>query len=136
VTRLKLYDHVAYETTAIVIRRYSTSFGMASRLRSGCSRARWNVALVRLPTNGGRGGGCQPRYRYRSRALDDFERETRSAIDTSFRYEPQSVRLIALTTGGLRFSTELTTSFFGIDKMDLEIMRPGGFVAVLRIGGV
>jgi phytoene synthase len=32
VKRLSLYDQVAHETAAVVIRRYSTSFGLASRL--------------------------------------------------------------------------------------------------------
>ena len=49
-SRLNLYDRVAEETAGVVIRRYSTSFGLASRLLA--PRVRQHVenvyALVRV----------------------------------------------------------------------------------------
>lgn len=121
--RPALYDRVAEETASIVIHRYSTSFGLASRLLGKSVRQHVEniYALVRvadeivdgtatdagLDSAGARG------------ALDALERETVDATAHGFSAN-LVVHAFALTAREVRFAGELTAPFFASMRMDLD----------------
>ena len=122
-SRLALYDRVAEETASIVIRRYSTSFGLASRLLGpGVRQHVENIyALVRVADEivvGGAevagvdtiGGG---------RALNELVRESELAMDVGFSSN-LVVHAFALTARETGFGSELTAPFFESMRMDLS----------------
>jgi 15-cis-phytoene synthase len=123
VSRLTLYDRVAEETTAVIIRRYSTSFGLASRLLE--PRVRQHVeniyALVRIADEivdgGAADAGLDPLAA--GSALDEFERETDAAIDSGFSTN-LVIHAFALSARAAGFGTELTKPFFESMRMDLS----------------
>ena len=120
--RLSLYDRVADETAGRVIRRYSTSFGLASRLLD--ARVRQHVeniyALVRVAdeivdggvTEAGLDSSDAGRY------LDELEADTTQAMERGYSTN-LVVHAFARTAREVGFGTELTGPFFHSMRMDL-----------------
>ena len=121
--RLALYDRVAEETASIVIRRYSTSFGLASRLLGpGVRQHVENIyALVRVADEIVDGGAEEAGVDTigAGRALNELERETENAMDTGFSSN-LVVHAFALTARETNFGAELTAPFFESMRMDLS----------------
>ncbi|AMM19220.1 phytoene synthase [Frondihabitans sp. PAMC 28766] len=122
-TRLALYDRVADETSAGVIRRYSTSFGLASRLLGADVRQHVEniYALVRVadeivdgPASEAGAGGDE-----RRRILDGLEKETEEAIACGFSAN-LVVHAFARTARAAGFAAELTAPFFESMRSDLS----------------
>ena len=121
-SRLNLYDRVAEETAGVVIRRYSTSFGLASRLLA--PRVRQHVenvyALVRVAdeivdggvTDAGLDTAAAGRY------LDELEADTEQAMQHGYSAN-LIVHAFARTAREVGFGTELTRPFFHSMRMDL-----------------
>ncbi|ROQ39985.1 phytoene/squalene synthetase [Frondihabitans sp. PhB188] len=122
-TRLALYDRVAHEASADVIRRYSTSFGLASRLLGADVRAHVEniYALVRVADEIVDGpaaeAGADPAEC--ERILDEFERETEQAIAIGFSAN-LVVHAFAATARETGFAQELTAPFFASMRRDLH----------------
>ncbi|GAA4678630.1 phytoene/squalene synthase family protein [Frondihabitans cladoniiphilus] len=122
-TRLALYSKVAEETSSGVIRRYSTSFGLASRLLG--SRVRQHVeniyALVRVADEIVDGPAVEAGLDSEAarRLLDDFERETLQAIEFGFSAN-LVVHAFALTARKTGFGADLVTPFFDSMRSDLS----------------
>ena len=121
--RLALYDRVAEETASIVIRRYSTSFGLASRLLGpGVRQHVENIyALVRVADEIVDGGAEEAGVDTigAGRALNELERETENAMETGFSSN-LVVHAFALTARETAFGAELTAPFFESMRMDLS----------------
>ena len=121
--RLALYERVAEETASIVIRRYSTSFGLASRLLGpGVRQHVENIyALVRVADEIVDGGAEEAGVDTigAGRALNELERETENAMDTGFSSN-LVVHAFALTARETSFGAELTAPFFESMRMDLS----------------
>ena len=122
-TRPLLYDRVAEETAGIVIRRYSTSFGLASRLLG--PQVRQHVeniyALVRIAdeiVDGAADAAGADRATV-ARILDDLERDTDDAMLTGYSAN-LVVHAFALTARETGFGTELTAPFFASMRADLS----------------
>ena len=117
--RPALYDRVAEETASIVIRRYSTSFGLASRLLgTGVRQHVENIyALVRVADEIV-DGGAQIDTLSAGRALNELETETERAIQLGFSAN-LVVHAFALTAREVDFGAELTAPFFESMRMDL-----------------
>jgi len=122
-TRLALYDRVAQETSSGVIRRYSTSFGLAAKLLGPSVRQDVEniYALVRVADEivdgpAGEAGADAVRC---AALLDDFERETESAIDLGFSAN-LVVHAFAITARGAGFGSDLTGPFFESMRRDLS----------------
>ncbi len=118
--RQALYDRVAEETASIVIHRYSTSFGLASRLLgTGVRQHVENIyALVRVADEIV-DGGADIDTRQAARALDELEAETDLALQIGFSSN-LVVHAFALTARDVAFGTELTAPFFESMRMDLS----------------
>lgn len=122
-TRLALYDRVAEETASIVIRRYSTSFGLASRLLG--SDVRQHVeniyALVRVADEIVDGPATEAGLDTigAGRALNELERETHGAMDSGFSSN-LVVHAFAITAREVGFGEDLTAPFFESMRMDLS----------------
>ena len=119
---LALYNKVAVETASVVIRSYSTSFGLASRLLAPRTRLQIETiyALVRLAdeiVDGVAAAADLPPAEV-GRALDGLEADTRQALRTGY-----SVNLVvhafALTARTTGITEELTTPFFRSMRADL-----------------
>jgi phytoene synthase len=94
--RLDLYGSVAEQTASLVIRRYSTSFGLAARLLG---------PAVRQPV-------------IAARLLDEFERDTERTIQEG--YSPNLiVHAFGATARAAGFGAELTAPFFASMRADL-----------------
>ena len=121
-TRLELYDRVAEETASIVIRRYSTSFGLASKLLgAGVRQHVENIyALVRVADEIVDGPATEAGLDLvlAGRQLNELERETENAIDQGFSAN-LIVHAFALTARDVDFGPELTAPFFESMRMDL-----------------
>jgi len=121
-TRLSLYDGVAEETAAIVIRRYSTSFGLASRLLA--PRVRQHVeniyALVRIADEIVDGGVIDAGLDTAAagRYLDELEADTDQALQNGYSAN-LIVHAFARTAREVGFGTDLTAPFFHSMRMDL-----------------
>ncbi|MCY7413079.1 MAG: squalene/phytoene synthase family protein [Salinibacterium sp.] len=120
--RLALYDRVAEETASIVIRRYSTSFGLASRLLGPSVRQHVEniYALVRVADEIVDGGAEEAGVDVlgAGRHLNEFERETEQAIDSGYSAN-LVVHAFALTARDVGFGSELTAPFFASMRADL-----------------
>ena len=103
-----LYDRVAEETASIVIRRYSTSFALASRLLGvGVRQHVENIyALVRVADEIVDGGAPVDTIAA-GRALNDLEVETDRAVELGFSAN-LVVHAFALTARESGFGTDLT----------------------------
>jgi phytoene/squalene synthetase len=118
--RPALYDRVAEETASIVIHRYSTSFGLASRLLgAGVRQHVENIyALVRVADEIV-DGGARVAAAQATRALDHLESETEEAMRIGFSAN-LVVHAFALTARDVGFGAELTAPFFESMRMDLS----------------
>ncbi len=120
--RLPLYDQVAEETASIVIRRYSTSFGLAARLLGpGVRQHVENIyALVRVADEIVDGAAEESGLDTvaAGRALNEMERETDKAMKEGFSSN-LVVHAFALTAREVGFGTEYTAPFFESMRMDL-----------------
>jgi phytoene/squalene synthetase len=118
VTRANLYDRVAEETASIVIRRYSTSFGLAARLLDPVTRqsVRNVYALVRVADEIVDGSALS--IIDASRQLEGLERETEYAMAHGYSSN-LVVHAFALTARENGFGTELTAPFFESMRTDL-----------------
>lgn len=121
--RLPLYDATAEAASSVVIDRYSTSFGLASRLLAKDAREhiRNVYALVRVADEVVDGpateAGLDPDL---ARAvLDELEADTERAIALGFSVNPV-VHAFARTARVTGFGAELTKPFFASMRMDLE----------------
>lgn len=122
-TRDSLYDRVAEETAGIVIRRYSTSFGLASRLLGPAVRQHVEniYALVRIAdeiVDGAADAAGADRSTV-ARILDELERDTDEAMLTGYSAN-LVVHAFALTARDTGFGTELTAPFFASMRADLS----------------
>lgn len=115
-----LYDRVAEETASIVIHRYSTSFGLASRLLgAGVRQHVENIyALVRVADEIVDGGASIDTLQA-ARALNELEAETERAMEIGFSSN-LVVHAFALTARDVAFGAELTAPFFESMRMDLS----------------
>jgi 15-cis-phytoene synthase len=121
--RLPLYDRVADETASVVIRRYSTSFGLAARLLGRDVRQHVeNVyALVRVADEIVDGGATDAGVDTvgAARLLNDLETETGVAIEEGYSAN-LVVHAFARTARTAGFGTELTAPFFESMRTDLS----------------
>ena len=117
-----LYDRVAEETASIVIRRYSTSFGLAARLLGvGVRQNVENIyALVRVADEivDGTAQAAGLAIGPTGARLDEMERETEQAMATGFSSN-LVVHAFGLTARGVGFGAELTQPFFASMRADL-----------------
>jgi phytoene/squalene synthetase len=120
--RLSLYDRVADETASTVIRRYSTSFGLASRLLdAGVRQHVENIyALVRVADEIVDGGVTDAGLDsvHAARYLNEFEAETNAAMASGYSTN-LVVHAFARTAREVGFGDELTEPFFHSMRMDL-----------------
>jgi len=121
--RLTLYDDVAQQTASLVIRRYSTSFGMASRLLgAGIRQSVENIyALVRVADEIVDGGAEEAGLDRLAagRLLDSYEAETGRALDEGYSAD-LVVHAFARTARAAGFGSELTQPFFASMRADLH----------------
>jgi phytoene synthase len=122
VTRRALYDRVAEETASVVIRRYSTSFGLAARLLGpGVRQHVENIyALVRVADEIVDGAAVESGLDAvgAARALNELERETEAAMADGFSSN-LVVHAFALTARETGFGSEYTAPFFESMRTDL-----------------
>jgi phytoene/squalene synthetase len=121
--RLALYGAVADEAASLVIRRYSTSFGLAARLLGPSVRqpVRNIYALVRVADEVVDGGaeeaGLDPTVA--ARLLDELEHETERAMHEGYSSN-LVVHAFASTARAAGFGAELTRPFFASMRRDLD----------------
>ncbi len=122
-TRLELYDRVADETASVVIRRYSTSFGLASRLLAAPVRRHVEniYALVRIADEIVDGGATDAGLDSvgAARILNDLEKDTEAAMEQGFSAN-LIVHAFARTARECGFGAELTQPFFESMRADLS----------------
>ncbi|WP_440709280.1 phytoene/squalene synthase family protein [Herbiconiux sp. YIM B11900] len=118
-----LYDRVAMEAASVVIRRYSTSFGLASRLLE--KEVRQDVeniyALVRLAdevVDGVAADAQLPEAAIRDR-IDALERETCAAMECGYSTN-LIVHAFGWTARRVGITDELTAPFFRSMRADLS----------------
>lgn len=117
-----LYDRVAVEASAVVIRRYSTSFGLATRLLSSSVREDITnfYALVRLADE--IVDGVAASAQFTSAEINDcltaFEAETNHALDTGFSTN-LVIHAFGLSARKTGFGRDLTEPFFESMRMDI-----------------
>src|SRR5476651_1017415 len=121
--RARLYDRVAEETASVVIRRYSTSFGMAARLLEPRSRQHIEniYALVRLADEivDGEAAAAGLGTVDAARVLNELETETEFAMDRGYSSN-LIVHAFALTARETGFNRSLTEPFFDSMRSDLS----------------
>jgi phytoene synthase len=121
--RTRIYDRVAEETASIVIRRYSTSFGLASRLLE--PRVRQHIeniyALVRLADEivDGEAVAAGLTTADAAKILNELEAETELAMQRGYSAN-LIVHAFALTARETGFGRTLTAPFFESMRSDLE----------------
>ena len=131
---LGLYDSVADQTASLVIRRYSTSFGLAARLLGdGVRQPVENIyALVRVADEIVDGGAEEAGLDRLAagRLLNAYEHETARALDEGYSAD-LVVHAFARTARAAGFGTELTESFFASMRADLHatVHDPKSFAA-------
>jgi phytoene/squalene synthetase len=120
--RLDLYGSVAEQAASLVIRRYSTSFGLAARMLGPAVRQPVEniYALVRVADEIVDGGaaeaGLDPRAA--TRLLNEFEAATERAIEEGYSAN-LVVHAFAATARAADFGSELTAPFFESMRADL-----------------
>jgi phytoene/squalene synthetase len=116
-----VYDAVCEESAALVIRRYSSSFGLASRLLSGPVRARvCNVyALVRVADEVVDNPDPALDRQTRTALLDGLQDDVRQALRTGYSANPV-VHAFARTAIRCGIGAELIDPFFASMRMDLD----------------
>jgi phytoene synthase len=123
VSRKNLYDRVAEETASVVISRYSTSFGLASRLLDDSVKQHVKniYALVRVADEIVDGAAEEAGVDSlgAGRILNELERETERAMDCGFSSN-LVVHAFALTARETGFGAELTKPFFESMRVDLN----------------
>ena len=121
-SRRGLYDRVAEETASVVIRRYSTSFGLAAKLLgTGVRQHVENIyALVRVADEIVDGAAVESGLDTvgAARQLNELERETEAAIAEGFSSN-LVVHAFALTARETGFGAEYTAPFFESMRTDL-----------------
>ena len=122
VTGLELYNQAATETAAVMIRSYSTSFGLASKLLNPRTRRQIEAvyALVRLAdeiVDGVAAAAGVPQQDI-APLLDALEADTEQALRTGYSIN-LVVHAFALTARTTGISTELTRPFFRSMRADL-----------------
>jgi phytoene/squalene synthetase len=121
--RASLYDRVAEEAASVVIHRYSTSFGLASKLlEAGARQQVENIyALVRLADEivDGEAAAAGLSAADAAAQLDALERETQLAMATGYSTN-LIVHAFALTARETGFGEELTAPFFESMRTDLS----------------
>lgn len=121
--RLPLYDATAEAASGVVIDRYSTSFGLASRLlkRDAREHIRNVYALVRVADEVVDGPATEAGLdRDLARTvLDELERDTERAMELGFSTNPV-VHAFARSARVTGFGAELTRPFFTSMRMDLD----------------
>ncbi|WP_304605863.1 phytoene/squalene synthase family protein [Actinotalea lenta] len=122
-TRLSLYDDTAQRAADVLVRRYSTSFGLATRLLPGAQRThvRDVYALVRLADEVVDGASAEAGAdRERSRVLlDELEARTEAAMATGYSTDVL-VHAFARTAREVGITTDLTRPFFASMRTDLD----------------
>ncbi|TXN27744.1 phytoene/squalene synthase family protein [Lacisediminihabitans profunda] len=122
-SRLSLYDRVAEETASVVIRRYSTSFGLASRLLAAPVRRHVEniYALVRIADEVVDGGAAEAGLDpvHTARVLNDLERDTEAALAEGYSAN-LVIHAFARTARQTGFGSELTAPFFESMRADLS----------------
>jgi len=123
VARLELYTDVAEAAASLVIRRYSTSFGMASRLLGPAVRQHVEniYALVRVADEIVDGGAEEAglEQQVAARILNELERDVERALDEGYSAN-LVVHAFAHTARAADFGTELTEPFFASMRADLS----------------
>ena len=121
--RLGLYTSVAERTASIVIRDYSTSFGLASRILSRDSRQHIDniYALVRLADEVVDGVAVEAGLDNSMvrRALDELERETYAAMDSGYSTN-LIVHAFAHTARAVGITRDIVEPFYTSMRMDLS----------------
>lgn len=121
--RLDLYTQVAEHAANVVIRRYSTSFRLASRLLAEPVRQQVaNIyALVRIADEIVDGGadGAGLSSAEASAALTELEDQTHAALESGYCTNP-IVHAFACTARSTGIGPELTRPFFASMRSDLE----------------
>jgi phytoene/squalene synthetase len=122
-TRLALYNRVAERSASLVIREYSTSFGMASRILSGESRQHIDnvYALVRLADEIVDGVAVEAGLTTSEaeRQLDALEADTYRAMDTGYSTN-LIVHAFGLTARAVNIHKDIVEPFFASMRMDLS----------------
>ena len=121
--RLGLYTSVAERTASLVIRDYSTSFGLASRILSRDSRQHIDniYALVRLADEVVDGVAVEAGLDNSMvrRALDELERETYAAMDSGYSTN-LIVHAFAHTARAVGITRDIVEPFYTSMRMDLS----------------
>lgn len=123
VARLTLYSEVAEQAASLVIRRYSTSFGMASRLLGRAVRQPVEniYALVRVADEIVDGGADEAgvERQVAARLLNELERDVERSLEEGYSAN-LIVHAFARTARAAGFGAELTEPFFASMRMDLS----------------
>ncbi|MFM6967758.1 MAG: phytoene/squalene synthase family protein [Microbacteriaceae bacterium] len=122
-TRLSLYSAVAQKSASLVIRDYSTSFGLASRILERESRQHIEniYALVRLADEVVDGVAVEAGLDNTGvrRALDDLERDTYQAMESGYSTN-LIVHAFALSARAVGITRDIVEPFFTSMRMDLS----------------
>jgi 15-cis-phytoene synthase len=120
---MNLYDEVAQQTASIVIHRYSTSFGLASRLLGPAVRQHVEniYALVRVADEIVDGVAAEAGLTelHIGQSLNALELETELAMERGFSAN-LVVHAFALTARETGFGPELTQPFFASMRADIS----------------
>jgi phytoene/squalene synthetase len=121
-TRLALYNRVAERSASLVIREYSTSFGLASRILSAVSRQHIDnvYALVRLADEIVDGVAVEAGLTTieAGQQLDALESDTYWAMETGYSTN-LIVHAFALTARDVNIQKDIVEPFFTSMRMDL-----------------
>jgi phytoene/squalene synthetase len=122
-TRLALYNRVAERSASLVIREYSTSFGLASRILSAGSRQHIDnvYALVRLADEIVDGVAVEAGLTVTEAGqhLDALEADTYRAMETGYSTN-LIVHAFALTARDVSIHKDIVEPFFTSMRMDLS----------------
>ena len=122
-TRIDLYTRVAEETASGVIRRYSSSFGLASSILDKSTRQHIEniYSLVRLADEIVDGVAYEAGLSIdrAGQLLDDLEKDTEEAMTSGYSTN-LIVHAFAHTSKTVGFGNDLTRPFFESMRMDLR----------------